>query len=199
MITVRFLSREINVFIYSVKWTTDRSEKRERVRSQIERDTSDIRTHTFKSQQNTYIHISLYQMMINDKWRKLLYWSRYERVERMPREKKVIDHQKNDFERFSFFDNISIFICSIHIYLFTYIHHCITTPVMYRFYTDTNRSWSTFVFFFSYVRYSMKKKIYIDAYIPFIALACRSIVSKTFRKGIIVYFQLGNLSSISWC
>ncbi len=29
---------------------------RERVRSQIERDTSDIRTHTFKSQQNTYIH-----------------------------------------------------------------------------------------------------------------------------------------------
>jgi hypothetical protein len=33
---------------------------KQRVRSQIERDTSDIRTHTFKSQQNTYIHFSLF-------------------------------------------------------------------------------------------------------------------------------------------
>jgi len=39
------------------------------------------------------------------------------------------------------------------IYLFTlYSIHYISTPVMYRFYTDTNRSWST------YVHYSMKKK-----------------------------------------
>lgn len=46
------------------------------------------------------------------------------------------------------FDNINEtrereirFFVDIHIYLFTYnIHDYISTPVMYRFYTDTNRS-----------------------------------------------------------
>ena len=62
-----FVTEDKCIYIYTLKWTTDRSEAK-RVRSQIERDTSDIRIHTFKSQQNTYTHFFfLYQMMINDK------------------------------------------------------------------------------------------------------------------------------------
>jgi len=49
------------------------------------------------------------------------------------------------------------FCLYIHLYLFTCIHYYISTPVMYRFYTDTNRSWSTLTIV-SYVHYSMKKK-----------------------------------------
>jgi hypothetical protein len=65
--------------------------EKKRVRSQIERDTSDIRMHTFKSQQNTYMHFSV--SISNDDKRQMkeatlfiqIYMCIYDRV---PREKK---------------------------------------------------------------------------------------------------------------
>ncbi len=63
-----FVTVDKCIYIYIYSQMDDGIDQRKRVRSQIERDTSDIRTHTFKSQQNTYIHFSfVYQMMINDK------------------------------------------------------------------------------------------------------------------------------------
>ncbi len=55
-----FVTRQMYLYRYTQMDDGIDQRVKQRVRSQIERDTSDIRTHTFKSQQNTYIHFSLF-------------------------------------------------------------------------------------------------------------------------------------------